>query len=157
MLITYIKRGTPAQIFLERGSAMTRATFVIFWPKLSSFIDWFYYTQVSYTGSWVFYILHFYGDLLSFLFYFMLQLSCMFSKSELVFTLVNQNFMINMTEVCFIYIFTAFCNQNTMISKTINQVFYLNIFYFWFLTVQSGLELTVFIMLFIMIYCKNNG
>jgi hypothetical protein len=30
MLITYIKGGTPAQIFLERGSAMTRATFVIF-------------------------------------------------------------------------------------------------------------------------------
>ena len=51
MLITYIKGGTPAQIFLERGFAMT-ATFVIFWPKLSSFIDWCYYTQVSYTGSW---------------------------------------------------------------------------------------------------------
>jgi hypothetical protein len=51
MLITYIKGGTPAQIFLERGSAMTRATFGIFWPKLSSFIDWCY-TQVSYTGSW---------------------------------------------------------------------------------------------------------
>ena len=84
------------------------------------------------------------------IFYFMLQLSCMFSKSELVFTLVNQNFMINMTEVCFIYVFTAFCNQNTMINKTINQVFYLNMFYFWFLTVQSGLELTVFIMLFIL-------
>jgi hypothetical protein len=30
MLITYIKGGTSAQIFLERGSAMTRATFVIF-------------------------------------------------------------------------------------------------------------------------------
>jgi hypothetical protein len=30
MLIIYIKGGTPAQIFLERGSAMTRATFVIF-------------------------------------------------------------------------------------------------------------------------------
>jgi hypothetical protein len=30
MLITYIKEGTPAQIFLERESAMTRATFVIF-------------------------------------------------------------------------------------------------------------------------------
>jgi hypothetical protein len=30
MLITYIKGGTPAQIFLERGFAMTRATFVIF-------------------------------------------------------------------------------------------------------------------------------
>jgi hypothetical protein len=39
MLITYIKGGTPAHIFLERGSAMTRATFVIFLPKLSSFID----------------------------------------------------------------------------------------------------------------------
>ena len=52
MLITYIKGGTPAQIVLERGSAMTRATFVIFWPKLASFIDWCYYTQVSYTGSW---------------------------------------------------------------------------------------------------------
>jgi hypothetical protein len=39
MLITYIKGGTPAQIILERGSAMTRATFVIFLPKLSSFID----------------------------------------------------------------------------------------------------------------------
>ena len=49
---TYIKGGTPAQICLERGSAMTRATFFIFWPKLSSFIDWCYYTQVSYTGSW---------------------------------------------------------------------------------------------------------
>jgi len=49
MLITYVKGGTPAQIVLERGSAMTRATFVIF---LSSFIDWCcYYTQVSYTGS----------------------------------------------------------------------------------------------------------
>jgi hypothetical protein len=32
---------------------MTRATFVIFWAKLSSFIDWCCcYTQVSYTGSW---------------------------------------------------------------------------------------------------------
>jgi hypothetical protein len=30
MFITYIKGGTPAQIVLERGSAMTRATFVIF-------------------------------------------------------------------------------------------------------------------------------
>ena len=52
MSITYIKGGTPAQIVLERGSAMTRATLVIFWPKLASFIDWCYYTQVSYTGSW---------------------------------------------------------------------------------------------------------
>ena len=52
MLIIYIKGGTPAQIFLERGSGMTSATFVIFLP-LSSFIDWCcYYTQVSYTGSW---------------------------------------------------------------------------------------------------------
>ena len=52
MLITYIKGGTPAQICLK-GSAMTRATFVIFWLKLSSFNDWCcYYTQVSYTGSW---------------------------------------------------------------------------------------------------------
>ena len=34
MLITYIKGGTPAQIFLERGSAMTRATFVIFYQVL---------------------------------------------------------------------------------------------------------------------------
>ena len=48
MLITYIKGGTPAQIILEKGSAMTRATFVIF---LSSFFDWCY-TQVSYAGSW---------------------------------------------------------------------------------------------------------
>ena len=31
MLITYIKGGTPAQIFLERGSAMMSATFVIFY------------------------------------------------------------------------------------------------------------------------------
>jgi hypothetical protein len=38
-MITYIKGGTPAQIFLVRGSAMMRATFVIFLPKLSSFID----------------------------------------------------------------------------------------------------------------------
>ena len=30
---------------------MKRTTFFIFWPKLSSFIDWCYYTQVSYTGS----------------------------------------------------------------------------------------------------------
>jgi hypothetical protein len=34
MLITYIKGGTSAQIFLERGSAMTRATFVIFYQVL---------------------------------------------------------------------------------------------------------------------------
>jgi len=34
MLITYIKGGTPAQIFLERGSAMTSATFVIFYQVL---------------------------------------------------------------------------------------------------------------------------
>ena len=34
MLIAYIKGGTPAQIFLERGSAMTRATFVIFYQVL---------------------------------------------------------------------------------------------------------------------------
>ena len=42
IFITYIKGGTPSQNFLERGSAMTRATFVIFWPKteLASFIDW---------------------------------------------------------------------------------------------------------------------
>jgi len=33
MLITYIKGGTPAQIFLERGSAMT-TTFVIFYQVL---------------------------------------------------------------------------------------------------------------------------
>jgi hypothetical protein len=52
ILISYIKGGTPAQICLEKGSAMTRATFVIFLPKLLSFIDWCYYTQVSYTGSW---------------------------------------------------------------------------------------------------------
>ena len=52
ILITYIKGGTLAQIFLERGSAMTRATFGIFLSKLSSFIDWCCYTQVSYTGSW---------------------------------------------------------------------------------------------------------
>ena len=53
MLITYIKGGSPAKIFLKRGSAMTSATFVIFWLKLSSFIDWCcYYTQVSYKGSW---------------------------------------------------------------------------------------------------------
>ena len=32
---------------------MTRATFVIFLPKLSGFIDWCcYYAQVRYTGSW---------------------------------------------------------------------------------------------------------
>jgi hypothetical protein len=30
MLITYIKGGTPAKFFLERGSAMRRATYVIF-------------------------------------------------------------------------------------------------------------------------------
>ena len=61
MLITYIKGETPAQFYLERGSAMTRATFVSFWMKLLSFIDWcYYYTQVSYTGSWeslVFYLI----------------------------------------------------------------------------------------------------
>ena len=51
ILITYIKGGIPTQIFLDKGSAMMRATFVIFLPKLSSFIDWCY-TQVSYTGSW---------------------------------------------------------------------------------------------------------
>jgi hypothetical protein len=38
ILITYIKGVTPAQIFLEKGSAMTRGKFVIFLPKLSSFI-----------------------------------------------------------------------------------------------------------------------
>ena len=52
MLITYIKGGTPAQIVLEKGSAMTRATFGIFLPKLSRFIDRCCYTQVRYTGSW---------------------------------------------------------------------------------------------------------
>ena len=31
ILITYIKGGTPAQIFLEKGFAMTRATFVFFY------------------------------------------------------------------------------------------------------------------------------
>jgi hypothetical protein len=36
ILITYIKGGIPAQNILEKGSAMTRATFL---PKLSSFID----------------------------------------------------------------------------------------------------------------------
>jgi hypothetical protein len=36
ILITYIIGGTPAQIFLEKGSAMARA---IVLPKLSSFID----------------------------------------------------------------------------------------------------------------------
>ena len=53
ILIIYMKGGIPAQIFLEKGSAMTRTTFVIFIRKLSSVIDWCcYYTQVSYTGSW---------------------------------------------------------------------------------------------------------
>jgi hypothetical protein len=36
MLITYIK-GTPAQIVLERGSAMTRATFGIFFTEVIKF------------------------------------------------------------------------------------------------------------------------
>ena len=50
-MLTYIKGGTPAQILLERG-LQWRAAFVIFWPKLVSFIDWCcYYTHVSYTGS----------------------------------------------------------------------------------------------------------
>jgi hypothetical protein len=53
MLITYIKGGTPAQFFLERGSAMTRATFGVFLPKLSSLLtDVVIPGQVSYTGSW---------------------------------------------------------------------------------------------------------
>jgi hypothetical protein len=33
ILITYIKGGPPAQIFLEKGSAMTRVTFVIFFDR----------------------------------------------------------------------------------------------------------------------------
>jgi hypothetical protein len=37
MLITYIKGGTPAKKNLERVSAMTRATFVFFFPKVSKF------------------------------------------------------------------------------------------------------------------------
>ena len=37
ILITYIKGGTPAQIFLEKGSAMTRATFVIFFNEVIKF------------------------------------------------------------------------------------------------------------------------
>ena len=53
VLITYIKGGSPFQIFLEKGFAMTRTTFDIFWQKLSSFIDCCCYcTKVSYTGSW---------------------------------------------------------------------------------------------------------
>ena len=50
ILITYIKGGTPAQIVLEKGFAMTRA---IVLPKLSSFIDWCcFYAQVGYAGFW---------------------------------------------------------------------------------------------------------
>ena len=37
ILITYIKGGTPAQNFLEKGSAMTRATFVIFFTEVIKF------------------------------------------------------------------------------------------------------------------------
>jgi hypothetical protein len=37
ILITYIKGGTPAQIFLETGSAMTRATFVFFFTEVLKF------------------------------------------------------------------------------------------------------------------------
>jgi hypothetical protein len=36
-LNAYIKGGTPDQIFLEKGSAMTKATFVIFFTEVSSF------------------------------------------------------------------------------------------------------------------------
>jgi hypothetical protein len=56
MLITYIKGGTPVQIFLEKGVCNDEGYICYFFlPKLhvSSFIDWCcYYTQVSYTGSW---------------------------------------------------------------------------------------------------------
>jgi hypothetical protein len=37
MKISYIIGGSPAQIFLERGSAMTRAAFVIFFTEVVKF------------------------------------------------------------------------------------------------------------------------
>jgi hypothetical protein len=41
------------KFFCRRGLQWRRLHFLIFFlPKLSSFIDWCYYTQVSYTGSW---------------------------------------------------------------------------------------------------------
>ena len=51
ILITCIKGGTPAQIFLEKGSAMTRAAFVIFLPKLLSVMTDVVFIP-RYTGSW---------------------------------------------------------------------------------------------------------
>jgi hypothetical protein len=47
ILITYIKGGTPAQIFLEKGSAMTRATFVIFFTEVIKF----YWLMLLYPGE----------------------------------------------------------------------------------------------------------
>jgi hypothetical protein len=37
ILITYIKGGTPAQIYLEKGSAMMRATFGFFFTEVIGF------------------------------------------------------------------------------------------------------------------------
>jgi hypothetical protein len=37
ILITYIKGGNPAQIYLEKGSAMMRATFVFFFTEVLRF------------------------------------------------------------------------------------------------------------------------
>ena len=48
MLITYIKGGTPAQI--ERGSAMTRATFVIFVIFFTE-VSKFYWLMLIYPGE----------------------------------------------------------------------------------------------------------
>ena len=48
MLITYIKGGTPAEIFLERGSAMTRVTFVIF---LTEVIKFYWLMLLLYPGE----------------------------------------------------------------------------------------------------------
>ena len=48
MLITYIKGGTPAQIFLERGSAMTRAYICYF---LTEVIKFYWLMLLLYPGE----------------------------------------------------------------------------------------------------------
>ena len=37
ILITYMKGGTPAPVYLEKGSAMMRATFVVFFTEVIRF------------------------------------------------------------------------------------------------------------------------
>ena len=47
--VDLLKGGTPAQIYLEKGVLQWWGLHLLFFDRI---IDWCYYTQVTYTGSW---------------------------------------------------------------------------------------------------------